>query len=845
MSDHPSCEFCEKKGLPIMPVRFAIAPADARAPRAYGNMLPTGCGDKAIELGETAHYTTRILRSGYLYMYNEALKRWSGWFVTEGAYFMPFEVRQSLSPALLKGREPCSRQGHREIASCITITSPKLASDVWLAFSDVQWTPAVLDKHGDAAYRSRHMRRIDVPKLLQSLPAGEPLKRITTLADSVAEYAASSDRKAFEFSPVAWQARSDRTQSVVDAAEALNPGKGVIVALNDASGMTMELAALMHHRLETFINAEDIKHPLATYGAIEAIEEGVRLQAKEREEDAAEALAGEFVVQPDLGMLFPAYRDRKSAQAERIATVSEAELKRVGDRAWQEYTRKFDEPAMKGWKAAFDAKMQAHDARYIAPLAEAYVSWMKSQVMADTFACHYDDADIDSGVAYAVTLSLCIGGTQDKAVCFDLFTDWLRGEVTDKTNLVLRALVLNQEKTAREIADALKVSVDWRDFPLDDISDAFSQSTRSVLHGLPDVVGRGLIAPLMGAFAKLLGEAHDGKVRSALVAVGLYTQKPFVVVEVTGGKRAFRAMLIRELTRLSGQLPSRRQMQRAVSSELRRMRAEGIALDGTEKKRFLLMVDAEKVKAMPAGLNAPQRAAWMAKSILKPEQVEALQLADWQRRVRNPTAVIKGLLKGDVPYIGALITAALQYVMLQKLIEDNDGAMKHEKSETQMRMRAGVMALGGTIAELTGMGMEKIVRVVPRFARGVTHVLARWLKLLGRLVGIAGGLIMAWWDVSLGRKMSAEGRSGLAFLYFSSAAIGLGIALVLVSTSALASLTCLILAALMIAITVLIEYLKDDKVQDWLERCVWGVGGYEKFASAEESMKQLHKATQE
>ena len=146
--------------------------------------------------------------------------------MTEGAYFMPFEVRQSLSPALLKGREPCSRQGHREIASCITITSPKLASDVWLAFSDVQWTPAVLDKHGDAAYRSRHMRRIDVPKLLQSLPAGEPLKRITTLADSVAEYAASSDRKAFEFSPVAWQARSDRTQSVVDAAEALNPGKG-------------------------------------------------------------------------------------------------------------------------------------------------------------------------------------------------------------------------------------------------------------------------------------------------------------------------------------------------------------------------------------------------------------------------------------------------------------------------------------------------------------------------------------------------------------------------------------------------------------------------------------------
>ena len=184
-------------------------------------------------------------------------------------------------------------------------------------------------------------------------------------------------------------------------------------------------------------------------------------------------------------------------------------------------------------------------------------------------------------------------------------------------------------------------------------------------------------------------------------------------------------------------------MQRAVSSELRRMRAEGIALDGTEKKRFLLMVDAEKVKAMPAGLNAPQRAAWMAKSILKPEQVEALQLADWQRRVRNPTAVIKDCSRGDVPYIGALITAALQYVMLQKLIEDNDGAMKHEKSETQMRMRAGVMALGGTIAELTGMGMEKIVRVVPRYALGGNAdlggmVSSRWAKRWG------------WWSIDNG-----------------------------------------------------------------------------------------------
>ena len=394
---------------------------------------------------------------------------------------------------------------------------------------------------------------------------------------------------------------------------------------------------------------------------------------------------------------------------------------------------------------------------------------------------------------------------------------------------------------AREIADALKVSLDWRDFPLDDISDAFSQSTRSVLHGLPDVVGRGLIAPLLGPLAKVLGEAYDGKVRGALVAANLYTQKPFVVVEVTGGKKAFRAMLIRELTRLSGRVPSKHQMQRAVSSELRRMRAEGIALDGTEKKRFLLMVDAEKVKAMPAGLKAPQRAAWMAKSILKPEQVEALQLADWQRRVRNPTAVIKGLLKGDVPYIGALITAALQYVMLQKLSEDNDGAMKHEKSETQMRMRAGVMALGGTIAELTGMGMEKIVRVAPRYARGVTQILTVWFRVVGRSAGVGGALIMAGWDIDHAITAKREGRLGLMWAYGASTVLGLAVLIVLPAGWTGVGL---ILVGLLIGVSVLIEYYKPNKVHEWLERCVWGVGNGSEYRTVGESMRELEVAIQ-
>jgi len=51
----------------------------------------------------------------------------------------------------------------------------------------------------------------------------------------------------------------------------------------------------------------------------------------------------------------------------------------------------------------------------IAPLAVAHRDWMKSKAMGAYFECNFDDTNLDSGHAYAVTVSMCIGSTQDKA----------------------------------------------------------------------------------------------------------------------------------------------------------------------------------------------------------------------------------------------------------------------------------------------------------------------------------------------------------------------------------------------------------------------------------------------
>lgn len=48
------------------------------------------------------------------------------------------------------------------VASCVTIPDVKRATKVWFGFSDVQWTPAVIERHKGAAYRAKHMVCLDV-----------------------------------------------------------------------------------------------------------------------------------------------------------------------------------------------------------------------------------------------------------------------------------------------------------------------------------------------------------------------------------------------------------------------------------------------------------------------------------------------------------------------------------------------------------------------------------------------------------------------------------------------------------------------------------------------------------
>lgn len=68
MCENP-CETCAKEGLPLLLTRYALMPSEARAPKLAGQLDSPDL--KKVPLGNTAHYGLRLLRSGYVYVFDE------------------------------------------------------------------------------------------------------------------------------------------------------------------------------------------------------------------------------------------------------------------------------------------------------------------------------------------------------------------------------------------------------------------------------------------------------------------------------------------------------------------------------------------------------------------------------------------------------------------------------------------------------------------------------------------------------------------------------------------------------------------------------------------------------
>lgn len=832
MSDIPKmcknpCETCEKKGLPILLARYAIMPSEAKAPQLSSMLKDAQVNN--IPLGDHAQYSLRLLRSGYVYVFDEARNKWSEYFVTTDGFISPMPLRvKAASVCRTPATEfACARSGAAPLANVITINNPKHATNVWIGFSDVEWTDDTLDKHSAETYRQRHMQKVVVSGgKVYPQPHTAPLDKADSVVSEFKLDAATIKKHIEPWCSFPFNSRVAQVKNFKEAVQKAVPqGGAAVVALCDPVGVAMEIASLMDLRKLEFANAENQAKPHFAASTIAQLETSIKAQAKLGEILSGEELANQMLVDGGAANFLDSYKK----QVERVRNPTPAELQRAADRQWRTYThtpagtQRFDEAASKSWLNSYNDKLQKYDAEYIFPLAKAHAKWLNTTKLSEYMTCNFDEANLDSGVAYTKVCVDLLRHTTDKQPSYDLYLGWLNNGEFAAENLVMRAMAFNQKELIEKIKKADAAAVDSRAFPTDGVAAAVAAFMEK-MPSTANVQLAGLFAGISGPTLKYWDDFNAGKVGpKAAAAMAAVTGRQIVRLPVVGNKGQFIQAHVKQLFRLDPNLKTNaNQLQKAVAAQVRLLEIEGVPTQVKSKLGWYVLLDREIVaNATTKKLEGQALADELAKAIRKPEDLQKIDLARSAK------------IRGGAYASATVLSGILMLWNYTKLLEDVENGMSHEQAEAASKLMAGKIAIAGFVAEHMGNGLEKLGEARLKNMMGRASAYApRALQWFGRFAGFGVGVFLGLWDLSKWWDERAKGDpSGIAGAYFVSGAAGIGVATTMLFVGmgwvALGPIGWVVLAIgvlIWLVAIFFVESNKDNKLQEWLSRCYFGAG---------------------
>ena len=839
-----ACEICAVVGLPILPLRYALAwagdevPANKRAPQLSGPFSASAY--PSLDATE-AHYTLRVLRGGYLYTYDEARREWSAYEVSEGGILFVFDADEGPGAGDRADTVKCSRAPSPSLGRCIQVKDPAKAGKLWLAHSDTRWTAAVKEKHADAAYRARHMRCIDVGAWFRSA-GGQSQPHLGALKDvfsQVSEYALEpaptpffdykweqSQSKtagvetlgrinavpepAFVFLPYEFSARPRDdfrgllVQAHPDAPLPQQPY--AMVALDDPVGITTEVAALMSDRLEGFMTEPERVRPMAASAAImqmrDAVEQQAVLQAASRME-YGELSEYEVRRQMAAGTYVAQVKPKYTAQ----------DLKLIGEQAWSKAgcAERYDEAARRAWQDVNDAELKALYEKVIAPLAAVHVTLLESIELSQHLQCNHDPQDAQSGVAYLGVTVLCIGDTQDQISHADLYARWLDGSPQDVSNLLLRAFALNQEHLATEIVKAVDEAgnIKLEELPWSYLFGIYNGAL-SVGGDRATALAAHWIEKTLGPVAGMLSKATDGVAKPyALLAWAMATNLQLERVELKG-QTSF--ALIREVRRTMLTFSGVKMSHGDVRSHITRLQVLG--LNTAHIPSDVAFIGVRKDASLVSGAH---------------------YRAEHNRFISNKLGTWRSVMDSDLRagLGGSLLSAVALGVLYKKATE----SMLHEREESWQRVVLSAVSLVGAATEMVGKKLERIGNLSPRFAKFAP--IGNGVARIGQRVSAFGGMLMGVLDIYRAGKEIARRNYKMGALYFLSGGAALGLSFAIL---ALNLLWTGVFFVIVVAVAIAMMVWADGAHHAWLDRCWWGRLKAERYLSDDVEMQQYQLA---
>lgn len=897
VNDPAYCPNCITFGFPILLARYAVARADQEVRRpAPALVAPFGAGVQEIALpAGDAHYTLRLLRSGYVYAYNEARDEWLAWQVNEHGDLSAFDIRDAHPPPQSDDAPArCSRHGSTLFAKCIVVPDAAFGTALWLAFSTAPWTPRVWRRHRDATYRARTMRRIDVGQWAASTAAQPHVAALYQTLDQVAEFhAAVADRpvphtpdltnlptvtvlpgvQAFEHSlcqPIHYgRAQIDLLSAQARlAARQVTPGHPLavapaLVALDDPVGIIADLNQLAIARILEWENEPERQEKRQSAAAISALQAAIRQGALEDEAHrrGRNARLGRSVVTVLGGSTASDQLARPlSAWTDDVFAVQdEAEVVALGQASWKKYGRHLrDDDGHARWLTqTYAVEQQRFYEQNIAALDDAYIAWLSATPFRLHMTGHFDSANTTSGVLYQEVVTTLLRDAIARGKVFRYVLDCLtRGDPLDPDAIVLRAQMWNQDALIVAWKDTLASTStapgarDWL-VAANGVSNALKSlldaETAAKLGGMFQGMAR-LVEQISGPISRIIGNeiggmiAHDVGKLPARWQVGLLTALAQAaspgteLVDLVGHttpKRARKALAMQLAARAG--LNSAQQAAAAAAEVIETTDVD--IRNGRFRFGMVALVDADQLTLFKA-LNAKAVITGPGRQAELMRTLTVLDLHDAMR------ASLSNLGSTSLGYgMAGLVLASASLGQLHKqLATASPGA----RGLLAANVGAGVAALLGDAA----MVMGEVGTKLPWFSQKLAEPMGRWMfradtkaavvKASGRWLSGVAGVVLGGVTVYEGYKDSRLSKHyGRATMISGLAAIGSAV-LLTTSWSGPIAIVLLLFAA---SVAIAVAWFKPDEVERWLDKVMHfgknGTGTFESVEVQSDALKRI------
>ncbi|ALU90579.1 hypothetical protein Hrubri_3419 [Herbaspirillum rubrisubalbicans M1] len=826
------CNFCDKKGLLIYPVRYAVASpyGAAGVPGLSGHFKIEG----APQAVGAAKYTLRALRAGYLYTYDEKRGRLKAYVVMPTGHLWNYPLEYK-PPHPAKIRFACVDTGELVRAYCVDIihTAADPAGNFWIGWSNVQWTKALLKKVSDAGWRKKHMQCIDIAAMLAGSAAhtGE----FNASMDKVAHFAADNTalQKAFSFSNTpsrsepSKQAAAPHFTAIMAKHEPHH--QGFIAAINDPVGMANDLSELtMPDLLAGFDEKLHQRKMIADLLAL--TEHHVRQEARQ-EVVFSDAVAEASAHHPDgdvynglktLGAMFKLggiNRHEKKLQEQRKKYGEDlaGRQQAAADDAWHDLTHDngkptLDEAALKAFPAIYDAALKQFEPQLL-QLLMAHVGWLKSEQLANWMEGVHDDADIRSGYAYSESMSQCIGKAACSKPCIEQLMRWISSDnLKDTRNLYGRALLLNQA----DIIAATEVQLKGSDIQIENILNIYK-----------------------GAIERLHNAGHAEQLidRLALTTGNVIAK----AISESG------SLLAKGLAQIHLQLMA------GVAIKVSNMSSADVARWAiAEAKEKGIKLETNRQKTRADARTEAGRAIKRAK--VEKHVVYELDIARLEKEGRIAPGSIKGIgLPGFAmtqKWLGSgaprdfklgVVTMIVQMVALNFAMKDLVGNDQFNQVETRVKTTLAIISLSATIVETAAASLQKSVEhPLAVFIRGQWAIEKKWMSTLlkgARMAGAGAGILAGLFDLAFNAFPAYRDENYLLMtLYGLNGLSGIGIAFAAYYSIAAVWTPLLIVS---FAISVSIAMVNNSQLKTWISRCDFS--SKEKYSSFEEQINAFNQ----